>query len=63
METERDHGIHRCPGLRMFIARAIFCICSVLHTFANRCFEYERGSMHFAGVIAAILDWHKGREH
>src|SRR5579862_846577 len=31
MRTRSRH--HRCPGLRIFIARAIFCVCSVLHTF------------------------------
>jgi len=36
VELERDHGIRRRPGLRMFIARAIFCVCTVLHTFTNR---------------------------
>jgi hypothetical protein len=36
VELERDHGIRRCPGLRMFIARAICCVCAVLHTFQNR---------------------------
>jgi hypothetical protein len=36
VELERDHGIRRCPGLRMFIARAIFCVCAVLHTSTNR---------------------------
>ena len=50
MVVERDHGIRRCPGLRMFIARAIFCVCSVLHTFQKSCFEYERDAMHSAGV-------------
>ena len=27
---------NRCPGLRILITRAIFCICSVLHTLKNR---------------------------
>ena len=26
-------GIHRCPGLRILIMRAIFYVCSVWHTF------------------------------
>jgi len=32
--------IHRCPGLRILIMRAIFCICSVSHTFKKSCFEW-----------------------
>jgi len=31
MRTRSRH--HRCPGLRIFITRALFCFCSVLHTF------------------------------
>ena len=57
VETERDHGNHRCPGLRMFIARAIFCVCSVLHTFTNRVLSMSSGRYSFYGCTAAILDW------
>ena len=39
VDRERDHGIRRCPGLRMLIARAIFCVCSVLHTFQKSCWS------------------------
>jgi hypothetical protein len=31
MRTRARH--HRCPGLRIFVTRALFCFCSVLHTF------------------------------
>ena len=31
MRTRSRH--HRCPGLRIFVTRALFCFCSVLHTF------------------------------
>ena len=60
MELERDHGIRRCPGLRMFIARAIFCVCSVLHTFTNRVLSMSSGRYSFCGCTAAILDWYRG---
>ena len=60
VELERDHGIRRCPGLRMLIARAIFCVCSVLHTFTNRVLSMGSGRYSLWGCTAAILDWYKG---